>query len=91
MILLYISLLPSLNVFFSYLQSPYRPRSVTAKTGELYEELKMNGFSWFESISSSDIDLENNQTETTESYSAVIDNDADIRKRVQRNTAFGLP
>ena len=51
----------------------------------------MNGFSWFESISSSDVDLENNQTETTESYSAVIDNDADIRKRVQRNTAIGLP
>ena len=68
-----------------------RPRSVTAKTGELYDELKLRGFSWFEIVASSEIDIESSQKDTAESCSAVIDNDADIRKRVQRNTASGLP
>lgn len=71
-----------------------RPRSVTAKTNELYEELKMNGYSWFGGGASSSIEEDpenpsslsgnNNNNTSSSAYSAVVDNDADIRKRVQR-------
>jgi len=77
--------------FICGLHMLFRPRSVTAKTCELHEELKLRGFSWLDSVASSEMDIEINQMDAIESYSAVVDNDADIRKRVQRSTANGLP
>ena len=34
----------------------FRPRSVTSKTGKLYDELKMSGFSWFSVLPDADKD-----------------------------------
>ena len=70
--------------------APLRPRSVTAKTSELYDELKLRGFSWFDDSSSTEIDNDNDQ-DTFDSYSVMIDNDTEIRKRMQRNIANGIP
>ena len=64
----------------------FRPRSVTAKTSELYEELRLNGYSWFGGGDKSDdhsADTEDpeNPSSSDDTYSAVVDHDADIRKR----------
>jgi hypothetical protein len=64
----------------------FRPRSVTAKTNELYEELKLNGYSWFVGTNSSqNFDPENptsgNNNEGNSDTYAVRDSNDAIRKR----------
>lgn len=53
----------------------FRPRSVTAKTNEVYEELKVNGFSWFRGNFGSG------------SGSSSVDNDSDVETGSQEPMA----
>ena len=60
----------------------FRPRSVTAKTNKLYEELKLNGYSWFGGLNSSrDDNTEDpeNPPHDDENYSGT--NSDNVRKR----------
>jgi hypothetical protein len=63
----------------------FRPRSVTAKTNEMYEELKVNGFSWFRGSANgsvdSDADVESQSSESSTAYAVKDGSNEAVRKR----------
>ena len=64
----------------------FRPRSVTSKTGKLYDELKLSGFSWFSALPEVDreIDPENPASDGEDGGSPFLQQgvtSASVRKR----------
>jgi hypothetical protein len=64
----------------------FRPRSVTSKTGKLYDELKLSGFSWFSAVPEGDreIDPENPASDGEDGVSPFLQQgvtSASVRKR----------